>query len=78
MLLYFGQARDASGKGEEKFSVPTGSTVGALIEQAVVKHSNLRRIRAAAKMALNEEMATGDEPLEEGDVVALLPPVAGG
>lgn len=44
----------------------------------MAKHSKLRRMRESAKVALNEDLAKGDEPLEEGDVVALLPPVAGG
>lgn len=77
-LLYFGQARDASGKGDQKFSLPPGSTVDALVNLATDKHSKLKRMKGSMQVALNEEMAKGDELLEDGDVVALLPPVAGG
>lgn len=77
-VLYFGQARDATGKGDEKFSVPESSTASALVELAVAKHSKLKRMKGSMKLALNEEIAKGDETLEDGDVVALLPPVAGG
>jgi molybdopterin converting factor small subunit len=30
------------------------------------------------RIAVNEELAAGDHRLSDGDVVALLPPVAGG
>ena len=36
--------------------------------------ANLKRIRAA----LNEELASDDAALKEGDVVAFFPPVTGG
>jgi molybdopterin converting factor small subunit len=32
----------------------------------------------SVRLARNEEFAVGTEPLEEGDVIALIPPVAGG
>jgi molybdopterin converting factor small subunit len=35
-------------------------------------------MKGSMKIALNEEMARGDETLEDGDTVAVLPPVAGG
>jgi molybdopterin converting factor subunit 1 len=77
-MLYFGQARDASGKNEEAFSVAPGTTVASLLERASGRHEKLAKLKPTLKLALNEEMADGDEQLKEGDVVAVLPPVAGG
>ncbi|MDG6926406.1 MAG: molybdopterin converting factor subunit 1 [Nitrososphaerota archaeon] len=77
-MLYFGQARDESGRAEEAFSLDAGSTIRTLAELAMKEHPALLRLRATAKFALNEEIAGGSETLEDGDVVALLPPVAGG
>ena len=77
-LLYFGQTRDASGKSEEEFSLADGSSLRSLLNQASERHEKLDRLRKSIKVALNEEMARGDEKLNDGDVIALLPPVAGG
>jgi molybdopterin converting factor subunit 1 len=77
-LLYFGQARDGSGRGEEAFTLPTGSSIDALVKKATVKHPRLQKLKTSAQVALNEEIASGGDSLKDGDVVALLPPVAGG
>jgi molybdopterin converting factor subunit 1 len=77
-VLYFGQTRDGSGLGEESFSLPSGSSVATLARQLISSHPGLRKMMMTTQLALNEELANGDEPLKEGDVVALLPPVAGG
>jgi molybdopterin converting factor subunit 1 len=77
-LLYFGQARDGSGTGEESFVLPKGSRVLDLVERAEGKHPKLKMMRGSAQLALNEEMTAGDASLKDGDLVAFLPPVAGG
>lgn len=77
-LLYFGQARDSSGVGEETFLLPEGSRVLDLVSRARTKHPNLGRMKDSAKLALNEEITTDEATLHEGDSVAFLPPVAGG
>lgn len=77
-LLYFGQARDGSGVGEEEFQVPEGTRVEDLVEKAEAKHPRLKRMAGTVQLALNEEMTAGDAILKEGDTVAILPPVAGG
>lgn len=77
-MLYFGPARDASGRAEEVLSLEEGSSVRSLLDRVSEEHAKLRRMRGSVKVAVNEEIAKGDEVLEDGDVVALLPPVAGG
>ena len=77
-VLYFAQAREESGTTEERFSMPADSSVGALVDRAVERHPALRRMKRTIQVALNEELARGDESLREGDVIALIPPVAGG
>jgi molybdopterin converting factor subunit 1 len=77
-VLYFGQARDASGLAEEEFSLPDRASVQTLLQAANSKHSSLVKMNKSMKLALNEEIARGTERLNEGDIVAFLPPVAGG
>jgi molybdopterin synthase catalytic subunit len=77
-VLYFAQAREEAGTGEERFPMPAGSSVEAAVDRAAEKHPKLKRMRRNVQVALNEEMAEGEEVLHDGDVVALIPPVAGG
>jgi molybdopterin converting factor subunit 1 len=77
-VLYFGQTRDATGSGEEEFTLPERASLQTLLERARSKHGKLGKFDKSMKVALNEEIAEGNEPLEDGDVIALIPPVAGG
>jgi molybdopterin converting factor subunit 1 len=77
-VLYFGPARDAAGTGEEYLSLPSSSSVGELMNESTKAHHRLRDISESIRIAVNEEIAADGHRLEDGDVVALLPPVAGG
>ena len=81
-ILYFAYLREQLGFDREEAELPADvRTVGALRDWLVAKgepyatpFANLKRIRAA----LNEELASDDAALKEGDVVAFFPPVTGG
>lgn len=77
-LLYFGQARDASGTREEDLSFPDGASVWDLMNRVSASHEGIEMIRGILKVAVNEEIAEPGRLLHDGDDVALLPPVAGG
>jgi molybdopterin converting factor subunit 1 len=77
-VLYFGQARDASGKGEEEFILPDRSSVNVLLRESSAAHSRIEAMKRSIQIAVNEEIADPSRLLQDGDVVALLPPVAGG
>ena len=77
-VLYFGQARDAAEVAEEDVSLPNRSSVAFLVTRSTTVHGRLQRISAAMRIAVNEEISKGDQTLADGDVVAFLPPVAGG
>ena len=77
-MLYFGQAREAAGTGEEEFSLPSRSSVGTLVGLTVKAHRPLGRMPRSMRVAVNEEISGTGQRLEDGDVVAFLPPVAGG
>jgi molybdopterin converting factor subunit 1 len=77
-VLYFGQAREAAGRAEEDFSLPGASSVQTVVSLSTKAHQQLRRMSSAMRFAVNEEIADEDDRLADGDVIAFLPPVAGG
>jgi len=77
-VLYFGQAREAAGKKEEEFTLPNASSVETLVGLSLRTHRGLRGMHGAMRFAVNEEVAGEANRLANGDVVAFLPPVAGG
>ena len=78
-VLYFGALRDAVGLVEEALEVPAEvGTVGALATFLASRHPAYADGRASVRIARNEAFAADEEPLSNGDVIALIPPVAGG
>jgi molybdopterin converting factor subunit 1 len=77
-VLYFAAVREIVGVSEMTIDVPAGTTVGKLgtILEATV--AALRGRLGVVRWAKNEEFVDLDAPLADGDVVALIPPVAGG
>ncbi|MFE5838057.1 MoaD/ThiS family protein [Arthrobacter sp. NPDC056493] len=86
-VRYFAAARAAAGVDEERFELPAGSTVEALLAAVLgVERPEppagtppLDRILARSSFLLNE-VAVRDRTtlLAAGDVVDVLPPFAGG
>ena len=77
-VLYFGQARDATGTASEELSFTETPSVRDLFEELEGRHSRLAKLRKTTRIAVNAELAKDDLRLEDGDEVAFLPPVAGG
>ena len=77
-VLYFGQARDAAGTGGEDVSLPSPSLVRTLVSRSMEAHRGLQTMSSSMRIAVNEKIARQDDSLTDGDVVAFLPPVAGG
>jgi molybdopterin converting factor subunit 1 len=78
-VLYFAGLRDAIGVAEENIALPPGvETVGALCDHLAARHGAYAERRGFVRVARNEAFARDDERLADGDVLALIPPVAGG
>lgn len=76
-ILYFAELRDALGKSEEEVETRAAS-IGALAAELAARHDAIRVRLGSIRFARNEAFATHDDAIAGGDVVALLPPVAGG
>lgn len=78
-VLYFAAVRELVGRSEESLELPEGvRDVAALSALLEARWPSLRGRLAAVRFAVNEELAALETPLREGDVVAVIPPVAGG
>ena len=77
-ILFFAVVRERLGRDSDELAYSPGLTAGALLTLLEQKHPPLAGLRSAIKVAVNEEFAPLDRILSDGDVVALIPPVAGG
>ncbi len=77
-VLYFAALRHRVGLREESIVLDEGATVGDLLKKVATLHEPLQDKMGRIATAVNQEYASLDKPLHDGDVVALLPPVAGG
>jgi molybdopterin converting factor small subunit len=75
-LRLFAAAREAAGTGSE---IVTGSTVGQVLAGARARFGDpFVTVLAGSRVWLNGEPAGDDDPVGDGDEVAVLPPVSGG
>jgi len=78
-ILYFAGARDVAGVAEETCALPERVVSVADFARFVgERHPELAPHLKNVRIARNERFATNDERLADGDVLALIPPVAGG
>ncbi len=77
-VLYFAVVRERLGRDEEEVELPAAADVGAAWRELERRHPELSALRPVVKLAVNEEFAAADRALADGDVIALIPPVAGG
>lgn len=78
-LLYFAAVRDLVAKDEERMTLPPGVvTIADLATHLAKVYASLDGRLGQVRFARNETFATNDEAIADGDVVAIIPPVAGG
>jgi len=78
-LLFFAAVRELVDNDEVKLELPANvCTIQQLSAWLEVRFPALQGRMQSVRLARNEAFATADEQIEEGDVIALIPPVAGG
>lgn len=77
-VLLFASYRDLAGKGELEIQLPHGATAERLIRSLRRSGEGFAGLPDRPAVAINREYASLGTILEEGDEVAILPPVAGG
>jgi molybdopterin converting factor subunit 1 len=78
-VLYFAAVRDLVGTPEEELELPIEVTrVSELVRHLEQVHPELSARLGGVRVAVNESFVAEGDPVGPGDVVALIPPVAGG
>jgi molybdopterin converting factor subunit 1 len=75
---FFALYRDLLGASHLDVELAEGATVGDLVRQLRSRGAPFDRLPEAPAVAVNRVYADLSAPLEPGDEVAFIPPVAGG
>ena len=70
--------RDLTGATEAHEEVPSGTTLGDLVQSLQKRFPKLKSMERSTLMAVDVEYQTANYQLREGDEVSLFPPVQGG
>jgi len=76
-LLFFGITTDLVGKNSMLYNISDNTTVDELKRLLIAQFSTLKNLHEFA-IAVNEDYAEDILILNDGDVVAIIPPVSGG
>lgn len=77
-VLYFGMLRDAIGRQIDNVDLADGATLGDLIAECRKVAPPVEDFQKILAYSVNQEYAQLSTRLNDGDEVALLPPVSGG
>ena len=77
-VLFFGAARDAVGEPEVELELGGDVTSGKALAQLIEQYPNLSRFGRSLLIAVNQEYARAETSLNDGDELAVFPPVSGG
>ena len=77
-VLYFGILKDVAGREREEIELAAGSTVATVLTLMRERGTAQARVWESIALAVNQEYVQSTVQLQDGDEVALLPPVSGG
>jgi len=77
-ILFFGVLKDLSGQATDLLSLPLGATVRDVFTHYEQRIPALLSLKGSIAMSVNQEYASLETNLNDGDEVAMLPPVSGG
>ena len=77
-IKVFASIKDICGFDEKELIVSDSIKVKEVIDLFIKSNENLSGKKDSLLVAVNEEYCRPDRPLEEGDTLAIFPPVSGG
>jgi molybdopterin synthase sulfur carrier subunit len=77
-LRLFSIAKDLAGFEEKDIALDSGATPEHVLEILSEHNKTFERWKTSLRFAVNYEYVSNDHPLNDGDEVAVIPPVSGG
>jgi len=77
-IRYFARCRELAGIDRESYQFSEMVTLAEVRAEIRLRHPALSPYLKATRLAVNQEFATDDMPVKDGDDIALIPPVSGG
>lgn len=77
-VLFFGQLKDIVGRSEDSLEVPEAAQLGEIFGRYAEQYPKLADLRRSIVLARNQQFASPETLVAEGDEIAFLPPVSGG
>ena len=77
-VLFFGQLKEFVGRSSDQVELPPGSSLETVFRHYASQTPKLAAMEGSVAMARNQRFAPPGEVVQDGDEVALMPPVSGG
>ncbi len=77
-VKFFSSFGNLAGVNEDEIEVPEGATLRKVVEAVLERYPQLKQFAEYMITSLNNRVADEEAPVEEGDVVAIMPPLGGG
>lgn len=75
-ILFFGATAEITRHRRVEMEISTGSKATGILEKLVADYPHLAKHRL--RFSVNQQYATGDETLNDGDEIAIFTAVSGG
>ena len=76
-VLYFASLADKAQQGQQQLDLADNISLSELYTQLQQQHGFELDI-SKVRVAINDEFASWDDAINDGDTIAFIPPVAGG
>ncbi|MFY9910100.1 MAG: molybdenum cofactor biosynthesis protein MoaE [Candidatus Sulfotelmatobacter sp.] len=77
-ILFFGMLKDVAGQSSDWLDLPAGASVRDALDRYASQLPAMKDAMPSLAVAVNQRYAGGETLLNDGDEIALLPPVSGG
>jgi molybdopterin converting factor subunit 1 len=77
-VLLFANAAEAVGRDRLTIELPDGATLADALDTLSSEHTAIADLRPTLAVAVNERYGSASTTLNDGDTIALIPPVSGG